>query len=58
MMTNIFANIPKELTIELFDNIVQNDAVQIERIVSRGHIFPESGWYQQQKNEWVILLKG
>ncbi|PKH02707.1 cupin [Psychromonas sp. MB-3u-54] len=57
-MANIFANIPRELTTELFEDIVKNDAVQIERIVSKGHISPESGWYEQQQNEWVILLKG
>jgi cupin 2 domain-containing protein len=57
-MANIFANIPKELATELFENIVENDALQIERIVSKGHISPESGWYEEQKNEWVILLKG
>lgn len=57
-MANIFANIPQELATEVFENIVQNDAVQIQRIISRGHISPETGWYEQQKTEWVILLKG
>ena len=44
-MTNIFANTPKELTTELFENIVQNNAVQIERIVSKGYISRESCCY-------------
>jgi len=57
-MENIFANIPKELAAEVVENIVQNNAVNIERIISKGHISPESGWYEEQQNEWVILLKG
>jgi cupin 2 domain-containing protein len=57
-MENIFANIPQELTTEVFENIVKNEAVQIERIVSKGHTSPASGWYEQQQSEWVILLKG
>ncbi|MCK4834823.1 MAG: cupin domain-containing protein, partial [Gammaproteobacteria bacterium] len=31
---------------------------KIERIISKGHSSPESGWYDQDKNEWVIVLKG
>lgn len=57
-MTNIFENIPKELPAELFENIVQNNRVQIERIVSKGQSSPASGWYEQPRNEWVIVLKG
>jgi len=57
-MENIFANIPKELSAEVFENIVKNDAIHIERIISKGHTSPESGWYEEQQNEWVILLKG
>ena len=57
-MTNIFANIPKQLPAELFENIVRNNTVQIERIVSKGHSSPASGWYEQPRNEWVIVLQG
>jgi cupin 2 domain-containing protein len=32
--------------------------VRIERIVSKGHSSPESGWYDQEENEWVVVLKG
>ena len=56
--TNIFAAIPTQLNEELFEQLLSNDKVLIERIVSKGHQSPESGWYDQDKNEWVILLEG
>ncbi len=34
------------------------DGIRIERIISKGHSSPQSGWYDQDKNEWVLLLKG
>lgn len=42
---------------ELFEILANGDVV-IERIVSRGHITPEAEWYNQEKDEWVILLTG
>ncbi len=55
---NIFESIPDNLDEEFFELLVQNENVKIERIVSKGHTSPESGWYDQEQNEWVILLKG
>lgn len=57
-MNNIFDAIPADLPEELFDSLVDSSAVRIERIVSRGHRSPQSGWYDQPQNEWVIVLKG
>ena len=57
-MNNIFESIPEELADEHFDRLVDNGSVGIERIVSKGHRSPESGWYDQQRNEWVMILKG
>lgn len=55
---NIFKDIPKELSEELFENIISKENLKIERIVSDGHTSPDSGWYDQDSNEWVILLQG
>ena len=55
---NIYENIPKHLDEEFFENILKTDTLQIERIVSKGHTSPETGWYDQDDNEWVIVLKG
>lgn len=55
---NLFEVIPATIDEELVENIVKNEAVCIERIISKGHTSPPSGWYDQPKNEWVIVLKG
>lgn len=55
---NIFKGIKKDLPEELFETISETDEVKIERIVSRGHSSPEDFWYDQDKNEFVVLLKG
>ncbi|HNW98522.1 MAG TPA: cupin domain-containing protein [Bacteroidales bacterium] len=43
---------------ELFDTLLENKNLKIESIVSAGHTTPENTWYDQQDDEWVILLKG
>ncbi len=55
---NIFNEIPKDLQDELFEDIIKTENLKIERIVSYGHASPETGWYESEKNEWVIVLKG
>lgn len=55
---NIFSLLPKKLDREAFEPIVAHDHVVIERIVSRGHCSPETGWYDQKSNEWVMVLAG
>jgi len=55
---NIFESIPEEFDDELFDLLIQHGDVKIERIVSKGHISPKTGWHDQDRNEWVIVLKG
>ena len=57
-MRNIFDSIPKNIDTEIFESLIDSDGVQIERIISKGHRSPESGWYDQNKNEWVMVLKG
>jgi cupin 2 domain-containing protein len=56
--SNIFANIPSEIKEELFEDIISNEGLKIERIVSKGHTTTESQWYDEKSNEWVIVLKG
>ncbi len=55
---NIFKKIPKEIPDEIFQEILSTDKLKIERILSKGHASPKEGWYDQNTNEWVILLKG
>jgi len=56
--SNIYSDIPKELPSELFEEIIRKGPLKLERIISRGHATPKGEWYDQEKDEWVILLKG
>jgi cupin 2 domain-containing protein len=58
MSDNLFGNIPSELPEELIEVLSQSDKVRIERIVSRGHSSPDGFWYDQDLNEFVVLLSG
>jgi len=55
---NIFTNIPQTLNEELFTNIISKDGIKIERIISDGHTTNEGQWYDQESDEWVIVLQG
>lgn len=43
---------------ELFDGLVETRAVRIERIVSMGQVTPEDAWYDQGRDEFVLLVAG
>ena len=55
---NIYSQIPDNLSKELFEEIIQGGEFKLERVVSKGHMTPEGEWYDQDRDEWVILLKG
>jgi cupin 2 domain-containing protein len=57
-MNNIFDVIPNSLDKEIFERLVESNSVTIERIISKGHKSPEHGWYDQDKNEWVMVITG
>ena len=59
-MENIFKDIPSELPDEFIEKIAGDEktGISIERIISHGHASPPGFWYDQDKNEFVILLKG
>ena len=57
-ISNIFAEIPANLSDEVFQTLLASPNVRIERIVSFGHASPEGFWYDQETDEWVLLLAG
>ena len=57
-VANIFEAIPDDLPEEAFDPIITGRGVRIERIVSRGHTAPATGWLDQDEAEWVMVLAG
>jgi cupin 2 domain-containing protein len=56
--TNLLHPLPNNLTEEVFTELLRQGAVRIERIVSNGHVSPADFWYDQDENEWVLLLVG
>ena len=58
MISNIFTSLPAALKTEAFDELLRGKNIRIERIVSQGHTSPETGWYDQEDNEWVLVLEG
>jgi cupin 2 domain-containing protein len=55
---SLHEGIPDELPDEFFDLLCRSDNIRIERIVSRGQASPEGFWYDQEKNEFVLLVQG
>jgi len=55
---NLLQQLPKDLSQEVFEKLVELPGLTIERIVSKGQSSPESGWYDQANGEWVLVLQG
>jgi len=55
---NIFADVKNDLPEEEFLPLASSECAKIERIVSTGHRSPEEFWYDQEDNEWVLVLAG
>ena len=55
---NIFENIPAEIPDEIIEELISSDKIRIERIISKGQTSPDNFWYDQEENEFVIVLKG
>lgn len=57
-LRNIFENNPHKLNAEFFEEILSTKDFKLERIVSEGHASPQDFWYDQEKEEFVLLLSG
>jgi cupin 2 domain-containing protein len=55
---NILGELPDATSGEIFETIVERGGVRIERIVSHGQATPEGEWYDQEWDEWVLVLCG
>lgn len=57
-LSNIF-DLPQQLPpTELIETLFNNGVMLIEKIVSTGQVTPEGEWYDQDLDEWLILLQG
>ena len=43
---------------EVFEPLLTGQDILIERIISTGQASPPDFWYDQDKDEWVVLLQG
>ena len=57
-MSNLFDDVPARLPAEQIDVLVTAPGVRVERIVSTGHATPPGEWYDQNADEWVVVLRG
>jgi cupin 2 domain-containing protein len=55
---NFFSDMPHAIDDEVFDTILSSNRCKIQRIISKGHKSPPDYWYDQETDEWVIVLKG
>lgn len=55
---NIFCCVPDKMMGEFFEKLAGDGKFLIERIISDGHASPEGFWYDQEKSEWVMVLRG
>jgi cupin 2 domain-containing protein len=58
VIENVFAHLSAPLPEELVETLLETAALRLERIVSRGHATPPGRWYDQDRDEWVVLLRG
>jgi cupin 2 domain-containing protein len=55
---NLFAEAGVAAGAEEFLTLFENTAVKIVRILSASHQSPADFWYDQDEDEWVVVLRG
>ncbi len=55
---NIYAKITSIKDKEIFQTLLKNKKLKIERIISQGQVTEKGKWLKGRCDEWVILLKG
>jgi cupin 2 domain-containing protein len=57
-LDNLFHPLPAAALGERFDDLLTRPGCRIERIVSHGQASPPGFWYEQDWDEWVVILAG
>lgn len=55
---NLFSDLPAALSEEQIEVLATGASARIERIVSTGQSSREGFWYDQDQDEWVVVLRG
>jgi cupin 2 domain-containing protein len=58
MSDNVFVDVVAQQRDEEFRDLLAAPNLRIERIVSTGQATPPGEWLDQDRSEWVILLRG
>jgi cupin 2 domain-containing protein len=58
MPKNMFEQIDINLKEEKIEHIVNSSNIRVERIVSFDYKSPDGFWYDQDENEFVVILQG
>jgi len=58
MIDNLLANLPDASTDEIFETLLEQPGIRLERIISQGQVTPPGEWYDQEQDEWVMVLSG
>ena len=57
-MINLFDDVPRQSDKEVLTELLWRKGVRIERIVSTGQSTPADKPYNQEYDEWVLLVSG
>lgn len=55
---NIFSHIAETGEEEQFNLLLKSPNCRIDRIVSAGHSSPKGFWYDQENDEFILLVQG
>jgi cupin 2 domain-containing protein len=55
---NLFTASSTVAAAEVFEELLTGGNFKLERIVSTGQATPPGEWYDQDRDEWVVLLSG
>ncbi|MGE0715769.1 MAG: cupin domain-containing protein [Alphaproteobacteria bacterium] len=55
---NLLSPLPPAAAGEHVDALLHGPGIRLERIVSHGQASPEGFWYDQDEDEWVMVLSG
>ncbi len=54
----LFGDLPEAGGDEMVTTLKDTDETRFVRIISTGQATPEGVWYDQDDNEWVVVLRG
>ena len=58
IVANLFHPLPAAGGPEQSQALLTRPGLKVERIVSHGHVTPPGRWYDQDQDEWVMVVAG